>query len=92
MAREDELKPQPTVQHWTEKTAPMALEREDSDKDIQGDAIYRQTMSGKIAVGILIASGPGTLAMRNRRLKVNAMQGLNSGQNKLRKKGLLCPL
>ena len=26
-------KPQPTAQMWTEKTAPMAFEREDSDKE-----------------------------------------------------------
>ena len=65
MAREDELKPQPTVQHWSKNTAPMVLEREDSDEDFQGDSPYRQTMTGKIAVGILIASGPGTLAINN---------------------------
>ncbi|XP_064401786.1 uncharacterized protein LOC135347693 [Halichondria panicea] len=63
MAREDELKPQPTIQKWTEKTAPMALKREDSNEDFRGDSPYRLTMTGKIAVGIVVASGPGSLAM-----------------------------
>ena len=63
MAREDKLKPQPPVQKWTEKMAPMAFKREDSDKDFQGDSPYSQTMTGKIAVVILIASGPGSLAV-----------------------------
>ncbi len=65
MAREDELKPQPMVQHWTEKAAPMALEREYSDEDFQGDSPFHQTMDGKIAVVIIIASGPGSLAIND---------------------------
>ena len=36
MARENEMKPQPTVQHWTEKTAPMAFKREDSGRRCSG--------------------------------------------------------
>ncbi len=69
MAREDELKPQPTVQHWTERTAPMAFEREDSDEHFRGDSPYRQTMNGKIVAVILIASGPGSLAISDSETK-----------------------
>ena len=69
MAREDELKPQPTVQHWTERTAPMAFEREDSDEHFRGDSPYSQTMIGKIVAVILIASGPGSLAINDSETK-----------------------
>ena len=62
MAREDELKPQPMIQKWT---APMVLKREDSDDIFQADSPYRQTMSGKIAVMVYTASGPGSLAISN---------------------------
>ena len=61
MAREDDLKPQPPVQKWTEKTAPMVLKREDSDDIFRADSPYRQTMSGKIAVMVYTVSGPGSL-------------------------------
>ncbi len=59
-------KPQPTAQMWTEKTAPMAFEREDSDENFHGDSPYSLTMTGKIAVVILIASGPGSLAISDK--------------------------
>ncbi len=64
-AREDELKPQPPVQKWTERMAPMAFKQEDSDEGSQIGTPYRQTMTGKIGVIILIASGPGSLAINN---------------------------
>ena len=38
----------------------MAFKR---DEGFQGDSLYRQTMSGEIAAVILIASGPGSLAI-----------------------------
>ena len=63
MAWEDELKPQPEVLKWTEKTAPMAFQAEDSIDIFQEDSPYRLTMTGKIAVMILIVSGPGKLAI-----------------------------
>ncbi len=69
MAREDELKPQPTVQKWTERTAPMAFKREDSDKRFQGESPYSPTMTGKIAFAILAASGPGSLAISDSELQ-----------------------
>ncbi len=43
--------------------APMAFKREDSDKGFQGESPYSQTMTGKIAVLVLIASGRGSLAI-----------------------------
>ncbi len=68
MAREDELKPQPTAQKWTEKTAPMAIEREDSN-DFHGDSPYSSTMTGKIAVVVFVASGPGSLEITDAELQ-----------------------
>ena len=62
MARTERLKPQPKVQKWTEKTAPMALHQEDPDAVFQEGSPYRQTMTGKISVLLLIVSGPGNLA------------------------------
>ena len=63
MVRQDELKPQPPVQKWTEKTAPKAFKREDSEESFQGGSPYRQTMTGKIVAIVLTTSGPGSLAL-----------------------------
>ena len=63
MARTERLKPQPMVQKWTEKTAPMALHREDPDAVFQEGSPYSQTMTGKISVLLLIVSGPGNLTI-----------------------------
>ena len=62
MAREDKLKPQPKVQKWTEETAPMVIDREDSDAVYQGDSPYSPTMTGKIVAAVIAVSGPGSLA------------------------------
>ena len=62
MARKERLKPQPKVQKWTEKTAPMALHRDDPDAVFQEGSPYRSTMTGKISFLILIVSGPDDLA------------------------------
>ncbi len=68
MSREKKLKPKPIIQRWTEKTAPVTLKRNDSE--IQG-ALYRLTMTGKIAAMFLIASGPGNLAIsQDEKLKI----------------------
>ena len=91
MAREDELKPQPPVQKWTEKTAPMAFLREDSNKDVRGDSPYRLTMTGKIAVGVVVASGPGSLAISQTEYKkiVSECQvGLKFWSDQAAKKGV----
>ena len=91
MSREDELKPQPTIQKWTEKTAPMAFKQEDSDEDFQGDAPYRRTMTGKIAVLIFISSGPGRLAISNtekKKIISECLAGLKFWSNQARKNGI----
>ena len=91
MAREDELKPQPTVQKWTEKTAPMAFKREDSDEGFQGNSPYRQTMTGKIVAVILIASGPGSLAICNsekQKIISECLAGLKFWANQAQKNGV----
>ncbi len=63
MSRENELKPPPTVQGWTERTAPMAFKREDSDEGFQGNSPYRATLTGKIAVLMILVSGPGSIEL-----------------------------
>ncbi|XP_064387433.1 uncharacterized protein LOC135335792 [Halichondria panicea] len=91
MARENEMKPQPTVQHWTEKTAPMAFKREDSDEGVQGDAPYRQTMTGKIAAVSLVASGPGCLAISGseyQKIISECQAGLKFWANQAQKNGV----
>ena len=56
--RGDKLRPQPKVQSWTEKTPPKAFPQPSGHLGYGANSPYRQTMTGKIAVGILIASGP----------------------------------
>ena len=80
------------VQKWTEKTAPMAFKREDSaDEGFQGDALYRRTMTGKIAAVILIASGPGSLAISNsekQKILSECQAGLKFWANQAQKNGV----
>ncbi len=91
MAREDELKPQPTVQKWTERTAPMVFEREASDEGFRGASPYRPTMTGKIAVGIMIVSGPGSLAISSNdkvKIKSECQAGLKFWSKEAKKEGV----
>lgn len=62
MAREKKTKPQPPVQLWTKETAPASLPQK---PPLIGEAnsLYRQTMTGKIAVGLHMISGSGSLAI-----------------------------
>ena len=55
-------KPQSLPQRWTEKTAPMALARE-SPFPSEADSPYRSTLTGYIAFGGILVSGPGNLAL-----------------------------
>ena len=57
-ARAKRTQPQPTVQRWNEKTAPMVLPREFNINDRYP---IDKTMTGKIAVALAIVSGPGHL-------------------------------
>ena len=59
-ARAKRTQPQPPVQRWDEKTAPMVLPREGILEDRYP---RRNTMTGKIAVALVIVSGPGHLAI-----------------------------
>lgn len=61
-AQEDMKKPQSAPECWTDKTPPMALARE-SPFASGADSPYRQTMTGYIAFGCIIVSGPGSLAI-----------------------------
>ena len=61
-AREDMKKPQPAPERWTDRTPPVALVRE-SPLPSGADSPYRQTMTGTIAFGCIIVSGPGSLAI-----------------------------
>ncbi len=91
MAREDELKPQPMIQKWTERTAPMAFKREDSDERFQGESPYSQTMTGKIAVVITVVSGPGTLAISDsekQTIKSECITGLKFWLNQAQNNGV----
>ncbi len=58
MYREDKLDPQPKVQKWTEKTAPKAFPR---PNPLLADGPEAPTLKGKIAVAVLVVSGPGSL-------------------------------
>ena len=61
MAREKKRKPQPPAQPWTEEPAPAPPQR--SPPVGEANSPYRQTMTGKIAVGLHMISGPGSLAI-----------------------------
>ena len=62
MAREKKMQPAPPPQRWTEKTAPVALPRESPFPD-EANSPYCKTLTGKIAFGAIIVSGPGDLAI-----------------------------
>ena len=62
MYREDKLGPQPEVQKWTEKTAPKSFQRE---SPLPTDSPYTLTLQGKIALALVVVSGPGSLAVSN---------------------------
>ena len=64
MAREKERRPPPPVQSWDEKTPPIVIPQEEPFIN-EADSPYRKTMTGKIAVGIIIVSGPGNVAINN---------------------------
>ena len=64
MAREKKTRPQPQIQSWTEKTAPVVLPRE-SPFFYEANSPYRQTLTGKIAFNAIVVSGPGHLAISN---------------------------
>lgn len=61
-AREKKSKPQPPIQRWTEKTAPVVLLRESPFPD-EANSPYKQTMTGKIAFAAIVVSGPDSLAI-----------------------------
>ena len=58
--RGDKLKPQPKVQSWTEKTPPQSFPQP-SPLPYNTNSPYSQTMTGKIVVFVVVASGPGSL-------------------------------
>ena len=62
MAREKKTKPQPPVQLWTKETAPGPLPQK-SPLIGEANSPYPQTMTGKVAVGLHMISGPGSLAI-----------------------------
>ena len=61
--RGDKLKPQPKVQSWTEKTPPKSFPQPSEHLGYGANSPYRQTLSGKIVVLVLAASGPGDVAL-----------------------------
>ena len=61
--RGDKIKPHPKVQKWTEKTAPKAFPPQSPPLSPGANAAYSLTLTGKIAVVLLVASGPGNLAV-----------------------------
>ena len=61
--RGDKLKLQPKVQKWTEKTAPKSFPQPSPSLFDEANSPYSQTMTGKIAVVVFVASGPGRLAI-----------------------------
>ncbi len=82
MYREDKLGPQPKVQQWTEKTAPKSFPQESPHP---ADSPYTSTMRGKIAVVVVVASGPGSLAVSNYefdKVKSEVLVGLSSWTSK----------
>ncbi len=78
--REDKLKPPPKVQKWTEKTAPLAYPQL---KPLEANSPYTLTMRGKIAVALVVPSGPGYLAFTQaeyNKVVSEALGGLNFWQ------------
>ena len=61
--RGDKLKPQPKVQKWTDKTAPISFPQLSPRPVDDLNSPYRQTMTGKIVVFVAIVSCPGSLAI-----------------------------
>ena len=61
--RGDKTKPQQKVQKWTEKTAPKSFPQPSPLRSPGTNSPYSLTMTGKIAVLLFVASGPGSLAI-----------------------------
>ena len=77
--RGDKLKPQPKVQRWIEKTPPMSIPQPSEHLGYGGNSPYRKTMTGKIAVCVLVVSGPGDLAISDSEystIKSEVLRGL----------------
>ncbi len=82
MYREDKLGPQPKIQKWTEKTAPKAMSRPSPGP---ANSPYTYTLRGKIAIAVLVASGPGSLAVSNAEFNLiysEVLGGLEFWENK----------
>ena len=82
--RGDKLKPQPKVQHWTEKTAPKCFPQPSAHLVYDANSPYRQTLTGKIVVLVVVASGPGRLAISDlefTKIKSEVLAGLNFWTN-----------
>ena len=62
MALEKKTRPQPQIQRWTDKTAPVALARKFTYPD-EENSPYGRTLTGKIVAAAIIVSGPGNLAI-----------------------------
>lgn len=60
MYLEDQLGPEPEIQKWTAKTAPKSFPQ---PEPLPENGPSTPTMKGKIAVGLLLPSGPGSLAI-----------------------------
>ena len=79
--RGDKLGPQPKVQHWTEKTPPKSFQRPSEHPGYGANSeFYKLTMTGKIAVGVIVASGPDDLAISDSEystIKSEVMSGLD---------------
>lgn len=58
MYQEKKNNPKPRVQKWTDKSAPIAYPQL---KPLEANSPYTLTMRGKIAVAIVVPSGPGPL-------------------------------
>lgn len=74
---------QPEILKWTDRTAPMVFHRPESP-DNYNRANQISSMKGKIAVIVLIASGPGSLAMSDSEvdtIKSEVLAGLNFWEN-----------
>ena len=64
MAREKKTRSQPPIQRWSERTAPIFLpQSQEYPFPKEANSPYRKTLTGKIAVAAIIASGPGDLAI-----------------------------
>ena len=90
--RADKLKPQPKVQKWTEKTPPKSFPQSSPGPVYDANSPYRLTMTGRIAVVVIVASGPGSLAISSSEystIKSEVMAGLDFWTNKAPANALL---